>query len=775
MLQKLRRILLTTTLLFVFSSAVAVHAFVVRNIVIHGNQRLSNGTIFSYLSIHPGQRYTDMIGDTIIETLFKTGFFNNVRLQRSGNTLIVTVSERPTIGLLKIEGNKEIKTEQLYKVLKKMHLVEGDVFDTSKLNQIRIGLENEYSRLGHYVAVVNTRVQKEPKNQVALTIQITEGPLTRVNSITFKGNKNFSDWTLRETFQLSTSRILSFFNHHDRFSNEQLDKDLTSLRDFYFNHGYLKFKVVDKSVKFNSTHTRVNIQITIDPGPVYRISGFRVDEHDKYLDQIQKMIDIKPGEVFQRSKIIALNKRIANFFADRGYAYPKIFPETKLNDKNNTVFIAYHVNVGERIYVRHIKISGNEHTNERVIRSQLRQMEAALYSRGKIEESKRRIQNLGYLTDTTYTPSPVAGHPDQVDLDYHVKEVRAGKASVNGGYSDIEGFIYGANVAEPNFMGSGKFVSLGFTRSKFSSNYSFAYNNPFYTIDGVGRGFNIYYTHTTPGKVNLESYTMGDFGTHFSYTIPLSEYNTASLGAGYDYIDIRNVDRTRISPTVVQFLDKHEPAYNNFVVTGGITHQSLDRIIFPNRGNLQQIAVTASAPIFKSSLGYLTSTYSGKWYWSLGQSGFVVEPHTILGFGAGYGRDKLPFFNNFYGGGIKTLPGFEPNSLGPKNPHDTTQAMGGNLEMFAGVNFFAPTFFHGKIRVGGAFNIGNIYDTQRVHTNPSVQYEQVKLNTLRMSAGVLVSWWWPLGAPIDIALGFPLNKKAGDETSIFGFSMGGSL
>ncbi len=780
MILKLRRNVtkfFALTALSVALSSAWADDFVIQNIVIKGNERLSTGTIFSYIPVHPGQTFTDAEGDATITALFRTGNFKDVTLQRMGNTLVVNVTERPTIGYLKIVGNKEIKTKQLFTVLKNMNLVEGDVFDSTKLQQIKIGLENEYSRLGHYVAIVTTDVKPEPRNQVALTIQVTEGPLSKVHRITFSGNEHFGQSKLRGVFQLTTPGIMTLINHHDRFSNEQLDADLESLKNFYYNHGYLRFKVISKSVTFNPTHTAVTIHVNLFEGPVYRISGYRVNEQDRYVHRVESMIHLKTGSVFSRQDIIDTNKRIANFFADRGYAFPSINPVPQLNDQDHTAFVVFNVSEGTRIYVRTINIVGNTHTTERVIRNQLRQMEQSVYSRSKILESTRNIQaGMPYLTDVSEVPVPVPGHPDQVDLDYHVKEINAGKASVQGGYSDVEGFIYGANLTEPNFMGTGRYTSLGFTRSKFSSNYNFTYENPFYTIDGVSRGFNISYTNTTPGKINLESYTMNDFGVNFNYGIPLSEYNSWGFGAGYDYINITSVNTQTISPSVTQFLNAHPPAYNQLNGTVNFTHQSLDRAIFPNSGSLQQLALTVGPPMGKVSLGYYKATYNGKWFIPFGDSGFVLEPHDVAGFGGGIGStDTLPFFNNFYGGGIETLPGFQPNSLGPKNPNDTNQSMGGNLELFAGMNMFAPTFFNDKVRVGATFNVGNIYDTHHLNTTPAISYESVNFSSLRMSAGTLIQWWWPLGAPIDISLAVPLNLKKNDQRGVFGFSMGGSL
>lgn len=754
----------------------AASRFVLRNIVIQGTQRLSTDTVFSYLPIHEGQVFTPANGDATIKTLYNTGFFSDVRLLRTGNTLIVRVAERPTIGLLSIKGNKEIKTKDLLKVLKHMEIMEGSVYDSSKLNALRQGLEEQYSIMGHYVAVVNIRVKKEPRNQVALYINITEGPLAKVKDIHFVGNHAFSQRELRDTFTLSESGFMTIFNHHDRFSQTQLDKDLFSLKNYYYDHGYLRFKVLSKQLRFNPTHTKVYITVTVSEGPVYRISGFRIAGHPQHKAQLLKMITLQKGTVFSRSQILAINNQIANYFADRGYAYPIVNPTPQLDDAHHTVFIVFYIDRGKRIYIRQISIVGNQRTSGVPIRDELRQMESSVYSRSKIKESTRRIRTeMPYLKNVTVTHSPVANHPHEMDLVYHVKEVAAGRASLQGGYSDVQGFLYGASIVEPNFMGAARYVSLSFQRSAYAQNYAFNYNNPFYTIDGVSRGFGIYYTNTTPGKVNLESYTMRDFGINLGYGIPLTEFLTGSLGVSYDYIRIANVNKSTISPSVVQFLDKYPSPYNQFKVNAGLTYQTLDRAIFPTAGSLQSIGVTVGPPISDWSLGYVISSYNGKWYWPVAQSGFVLEPHTTLGYGHGLGSRPIPFFNNFYGGGIATLPGFDANSLGPKNPHDLSQATGGNLQFFAGLNVWAPTFFNDKLRVAAIYDIGNVWQTHRANTSPQIAYEGLSLRNIRMSAGIMVSWWWPLGAPIDVSLAFPLNKKKNDQEQIIGFSMGGSI
>ena len=522
----------------------------------------------------------------------------------------------------------------------------------------------------------------------------------------------------------------------------------------------------------------MDIHIVVSEGPVYHISGYSIDEQDKYARQIRPLITFKKGDVFSRAKLLNINKMISAFFANKGYAFPQIQPVPVMDDQHHTVFIVFHVAIGQLVYVRNIDITGNTRTDQRVIRTQMLQMEDSLYSKWQIMEGKQRIQaDLPYLSNVKVTTIPVPGNPSLVDLDYDVKEVNAGKASLQGGYSDIDGWIYGASFSEPNFMGSGKSVSLGFTRSQYSSNYTFSYMNPFYTIDGVSRGYNIYYNYTTPGNVGLQSYTESDVGANFSYGIPISLYDSINAGAGYDYIIINNVNTSSISPSTAQFLQNNPSPYNEPNVTTGLTHQSLDRAIFPTSGNLQQITATMSPPLgVQSTLGYYTATYNGKWFIPFGNSGFVLEPHATIGYGGGIGVDgTLPFFENFYGGGIGSLPGFEPNTLGPKNPNDTEQAIGGNLEAFAGLHFFAPDIFGGRVRYGALLDAGNIYETNQQTYTPAINYGGPAFSNIRVAAGALISWAWPLGAPIDISLAYPLNKKSEDQPSVFGFSMGASL
>lgn len=774
-----KRFCLFITAMLLFSSAVfASSTFIVRHIKVNGLQRVSRDSVVAAMPIHVGQTYHADSGVKIISDIYATGFFSRVRLAKEGNTLIVSVVERPTIGLIRISGNETIKSKQLKPVLKKMGIVIGNTYDPSQLHAIVLGLQQQYAALGHAGAAVTPSVQHLSRNRVAIQIKIKEGAAQIVRSIKISGNRRFSESELLKQFKLTTPGLFSWFTHDDQFSKMKLAADLEKLKNFYFNHGYLQFRIVSKRVKTLTNGRGVAITIQVFEGDQYRVSGYRITGHlspdvNKAIHHILAGLIIH--EPFSREKVVGLTKQIGDELSNHGYAFPMVTPIPQLNTKKHTVFLNFHIEQGRHVYVREVHIAGNHITNGLAIRTQLRQFEGSVYSGKNIRESKRRIANLGYLNNIQVAVKKVPGKTNQVDLNYHVHEVSAGRASVQAGYSDVDGFLYGASISEPNFMGSGRFVSLGFQRSEFSSSYNFSYTNPFYTISGISRGVSVFYNHTTPGKVNLDPYTMDSYGASVTYGIPVSEYSQFSLGGGYSHIAISNVNPGVVSPTVQLFLRRKPSPFNQFKAVANVSRATLDRAIFPTSGSAQSLALTLGVPVLKSSLAYYQLVYDARYYYPLGH-GFVINTHLTLGYGDGYSDTPgLPFFNNFYAGGLRTLPGYEANTLGPKNPHNLSQALGGNVEILGGLNFILPNFISDKVRTAIILDAGNIFQTHQPATTPPVNYESVSLKNLRVTAGIMVSWWSPLGAPLDFSLAVPLNKKPGDQLALFGFSFGATM
>lgn len=777
-----KKILWVVGSLFIVVQSAYASTFIVNRIQVVGNQRLTSSAVLSYLPVHIGQKFNTDESAAIISALYKSNHFSDVSLLRRGNTLVVKIKEKPTIGRFVITGNKKIDDKKLKPVLKDLKLQVGDVYSAEKMNEFRQGLVEAYKNMGRYDVVVTDTVKPTPYNTVDVHVVVHEGITTKVHSIHFSGNHAFSDHTLREQFTLTTPGIFTILNHRDLYSPLQLDKDLVSLQNFYFNHGYLEFRVLSKKVEISPDRKHANIYIQIYEGPVYHLSGCKITGKYAANKELKKIIsELKVGEVFSRKKIIEIDTQIGNYFSDRGYAFPKINATPDLNRAQRTVFLTFNIETGSRTYVRFVHVAGNSRTTGKALRYQMRQLEGSTYSLKEINESKRRIANLPYFKDIEVTPTPVEGASNQVDLNYHVTEVSAGRASVQGGYSDVDGFIYGASISDPNFMGTGKYASIGFQNSDYAQHYSIGYTNPFYTTSGMSRGFNIYYTHTTPSDVNLDEYTMDTYGLNINYSMPLSEYNYLTFGYGYSHVDIEHVNPLTLSPSAYQFTLLHGTEYNDFTGSVGIIHSSLDRAIFPMSGNYQALSGTLGVPIFDSSLGYYKLDYSGRWYWRLGhRSGFVLHPHLMAGYGDGVGDVKsLPFFLNYYGGGIDTLPGYEPNTLGPQNPNDPGNAVGGNFEVFGGLNLIFPIGIQ-SIRTSLFVDFGNIFQTHKTAGNPGsprvgpIRYEDVDFDNLRFSGGLLVSWNSPFGI-ISVAYGMPFNVKTGDNVQQFGFTFGTSL
>ena len=775
-------LLLITLSLFVAQSVYAA-AFTVHRILVQGNQRLNSSAVLSYLPIHIGQRFDTAKSGTIIKSLYDSGYFADVRLLRQGNTLIVRVQEKPTMSKLTITGNKKIKDDRLKPVLKDLKLQVGDPYSPEKLNQLQQGLIEAYKNIGRYDVAVTNSVKPGPYNTVSVHVIVHEGVTTKVHSIHFSGNHAFSNHSLREQFTLTTPGIFTFFTHSDLYSPLQFSKDLVNLQNFYYNHGYLDFRILSKKVTVSQDREHVDIFIRVYEGPVYRISGYKIAGKYANNPDIRKIVsDVHPGQVFARDQLVDINKQIGNYLADRGYAFPKVNAVPQLDREKRTVFLTFNIEPGHRTYVRFIRVAGNDRTTGKALRYQMRQLEGSAYSLKNIKESKRRIANLPYFKDVKVRPTPVPDAPSQVDLDYHIKEVSAGRASIQGGYSDVDGFLYGANISDPNFMGSGKYVSIGFQNSDYANQYSFGYTNPFYTSYGMSRGFNVYYTHTTPADVNLDQYTMDTYGINVNYTMPLSEYNYLDFGFGYSHVAIGNVNPALISPGAFQFLLLHDSPYNNFTAAIGIVHSNLDRAIFPMSGSYQALTGTLAVPIFDSSLAYFKADYSGRWYWRLGhQSNFVLHPHLAAGYGNGYDDvNAFPFFLNYYGGGIDTLPGYEPNTLGPQNPNDPGNAVGGNFEIFGGLNLIFPNGISDNVRTSLFVDFGNVFQTHKTAgnpgnpTRPATSYEDIEFDNLRWSAGLLVSWRSPFGV-ITVGYGIPFNVKTGDQVQQFGFTFGTNI
>ncbi|MCK4608018.1 MAG: outer membrane protein assembly factor BamA, partial [Gammaproteobacteria bacterium] len=733
----IKRHLFVLIVLIAFAAqALAASGFTVNKVEAQGLHRVSLGTFLSYMPLKSGDWFSYSDSTKIINTLYKTGFFSDVSLYRKNNNLLVKVVERPTIGALNISGNKKIKTKDLKAALKDQGIAVGEVFDHSVLEEVRQALLQQYYNLGHYNVEVSTNETKEPRNRVAVNITISEGPIAKIKEIKVIGNHKFSDKELLKDFSLSSPSLLTWITNADQYSKEKLDGDLEKLRSYYMDRGYLEFKIDSTQVSITPDKQHVYIVVHVVEGPIYHVSGVKLTGNllDK-RKEIEKLVQVHKGEVFSRKKVIDTSSTINKYLGNFGYAFANISPHPKIDKQHHLVFVDFKVKPGKRIYLRRINFSGNTKTEDKVLRRELRQDEGGLFDLSSINESKRRLSNLGYLKDVHPQLKPVPGQPNQVDLQYDVKEMSSASASVQLGYSDLDGLIYGASVSDRNFLGTGKTLGVQFDNSDYDDMYSIHYLNPYYTKNNISLDTSIFYEQTKPYDIDdVSDYAMDTSGIDVNYGIPVSELNRINIGYGYEHTEIRTYSG---SPDEVNdFVNKYGRIFDNVKLNAGWQYSNLDRAIFPRKGFTQSIDGELGLPIMKRSLEYYKLDYDATFYQPMSKY-FVLDLHGYLGYGNGYGKmHELPFFENYFAGGIGSVRGYDADSLGPLDSNG--DSIGGNVSVYGSVGLVIPSPTD-SIRPTIFVDAGNVYDK-------SLGYP-VDASQLRYAVGLQIEWYTPF-APL---------------------------
>jgi len=767
-------------------------AFTVTSIHLDGLKRVPKSTVMRVLPVKVGSRMTESLSEKVIERLYHTGFFNGIDLSHDGGRLIISFSERPMIAVIHITGNKEITGTKLKPVLDSLNIKIGETYYPSKLNEIVRGLEQQYNAIGFHGVTIEPVVKKEPRNRVSINIHIHEGKVSKLWHLKIEGNHAFSAFTIRRQMGLSRKNIISWFTHSDRFSEERLGDDMKAIDTFYRNHGFVRFHFTKRDITRGPNG--VSVVLGVSEGEKYKVG--KVDITGNTLHQkeaLMGLLRIKTGEIFTLRGMKATSDLINGYFGNNGFAYPNIHPITVIDDSNHTVNITFDIKPGSKVYVRYINFTGNTRTADAVLRREMRQLESSLYSSVQINRSKERLNLLGFFKSVDVSSRPVPGHKDMVDLDVKVEEMRTGKAQVQAGYDNEHGFLYGANITEPNFMGTGNALSFGFQNSLVDQNYSISFTNPYYLPSGVSRGMSVFYSKVSnQGSYNLDSsYHQDGYGANVSYGFPITEHDRLSFGYGYERVNIKGLQTTGIQAAVPSVRDFMTPtgesdprtkeSFDDVKLMFGWSYNSLDRAIFPTRGISSSAGLEVSLPVFGSSANYYLGTYDMQWYKPLGK-GFIVKFHSLIGYGQGYDNDvvagnRLPFFKNFYAGGISSLPGYEANTLGPYNLAGGT-GIGGNLETIFGLDLIVPNPISDRVRTAVILGAGNIFQS-KVYQPDADDANLANVNSfsfkrLRTAGGVMVSWYSPMGM-ISVSLAWPLTHHANDQTQAIGFTFGGTF
>lgn len=752
---------------FLSAKAWAFEPFVVRDIRVEGLQRIAAGTVFNYLPVKVGETFDEARSAEAIRALFKTGYFSDVRLEREGDVLVVAVVERPAIADVTISGNKEMATEQLLDALKQIGLTEGRVFDRSLLDKVEQELRRLYFSLGKYAVQIQSTVTPLERNRVGIAIDISEGRAARIRQINIVGNKVFSDEELLEEFQLSPTTLFSFYTKNDQYSREKLAADLETLRSYYLDRGYINFNIESTQVSITPDKKDIYITINVSEGEQFTISEIRL-AGDLVLpeEELRKLIVAEQGAVFSRKIVTESANKIGERLGNEGYAFANVNTIPEIDKEAKQVAVTFFVDPGKRAYVRRINFSGNTRTHDDVLRREMRQLEGAWISTEKVERSRTRLERLGYFEKVNVETPAVPGTPDQVDVNFSVVERPSGSLLAGAGFSQSDGLLINLSITQDNFLGTGRRVSATFNNSDINTIYSFSYHNPYYTIDGVSRGFNVYFRETDADEANISRYFTDVYGGNMTFGIPLSEDDTVRIGFGYENTDLK--ETVRSPQEITDFIADNGNQFNTFSITGSWARDSRNRAIFPTRGSVQRISAEVALP--GSDLMFYKLSYRHEWYYPLTET-VTLSLNGELGYGDGYGdTDALPFFKHYYAGGPRSVRGFKANTLGPRDtpaPGEDSRPFGGNVRTVGNIELIFPPPFADKdnqsLRASAFIDAGNVFDTSRG--------EDFDLGELRFSAGVGIMWFSPLG-PLTFSFAQPLNDKDGDETEVFQFTLG---
>ncbi len=752
----------------VASRAAHAGSFVVDDIQVKGLQRISAGTVFNYLPVNVGESFSDEKQGEAIRALFNTGFFKDITLERDGNTLIVNVVERPSVAKIVIEGNKDIKKEDLADALKKIGLAEGKVYNKQVLDKVEQELRRQYFSHGKYGLKIKTEVTELTRNRVGIHIDISEGRVAKIKQINIVGSKAFSNDALKKDFELSTTNFLSFYSKDDQYSKQKLSADLEKLRSYYLDRGYINFSIESTQVDITADKKEIYITINVKEGDVYtlekvKLSGELVVEPDELI----KLVRVGPGEIFSRKNATETSKAISDRLGDEGYTFANVNMVPEINENDKTVAMTFFVDPGKRVYVHRINFKGNTKTRDEVIRREMRQMESSWASSSKIERSKTRLDRLGYFEEVGVETPPVVGAADQIDVNYTLKEKASGNLQAGIGYSQVQGIIFNTNISQDNIFGTGKRVNFAFNNSSVLTRYNFGYMDPYYTLDGVSLGYDVGYTSRDGYQANISRYNTDVANAGFNFGIPLNEFDQLGFDVDLKHTKISTSD---YSPQEISnFINDKGSTFVTLSTSAGWTHDTLDRAVFSHSGGQQRVSALATVP--GSDLTYFKIGYKHQYYFPL-SSDFTFRVLGEVAYGSGYGNtSELPFYENYYGGGSSSVRGFRDNTLGPRdtprkdsNGNNITnpRPFGGASKILGKAELFFPVPFLSdvkSVRIGSFVDAGNISDG-------------LNFNNMRYSAGLSGEWLSPFGA-IAVSVAQPFNANSStDDVQNFQFTFG---
>ncbi len=766
-----RRSLIVSALALALSApAQAFEPFVVRDIRVEGAQRVEPGTVFSYLPVKVGERITPEQADAAVQRLFETGFFSNVAIDRDGDVLVVTVDERPAIGEITFSGMKEFEPEPIRKALREMGIAEARIFDRALVRQAEQELKRQYLAKGKYAVQVNTVVTPLPRNRVALRFEVQEGEAAKIREIRIVGAQAFKEKDLLSRFQLTTPGWFTWYTKSDQYSREKLSQDLENLRSFYMNQGYLDFRIESANVTISPDKRDIFITIAVHEGEKYRVRDVQLaGQFPVAAEELVPLVQLKPGEVYAREKLEKSIQAITDRLGQEGYAYANVNAAPEIDRERHEVAFTLLVDPGRRMYVRRIDIGGNTRTRDEVIRREMRQMEGEWYDIAKVTKSKQRIERLGFFDEVRVDTEPAPDATDQVDLRVQVKERPTGNLMLGAGFSSDEKLVLSGSISQENFLGTGKSLAAAVDTSKSRRTYSLSFTDPYYTIDGISLGYDLYQRTYDPSRsYYVANYKTKSLGAGIRLGWPISEDDTLNFGLSIDNTEIITYDD---SPTRYRdFCTAANRAYDcsgilTLAFTAGWSRDTRDSRLYPTKGIYQRLVGEIDLPPGDVKLGRIVAQHQ-HWFPFGERSALMLNAE--MGIQKAYGGKEVPFYRNFYAGGISSVRGFRAASLGTKD--ENGDAYGGTRRLVANAEYFFPMPGTGQDR---SFRWSVFVDTGYVWD----EGEKMRLSDLRASVGVGLTWVSPIG-PLKFSVAVPvrkdLDKTPGqqDRTEKFQFQLG---
>ncbi len=735
----------------------AIEPFVLQDIRVEGLQRTDPGTVFAALPFRVGDTYTDDKAAAALRALFATGLFKDVRIEIDGRVAVLVVEERPVIESVNFVGLKEFDKDTLAKSLKDAGIGEGMPFDRALVDRAEQEIKRQYLSRSLYGAEVVTTITPTERNRVNVSFAMTEGDAAKIKEIRIVGAKVFSESTLTGLLDLTTSGWLTWYTKNDRYSRAKLNADLDTLRAYYQNRGYLEFNIENAQVTISPDKQDISLTITVSEGQPYTVTEVKLA--GEYLgkdDDFKRLIGIRAGEPYRAAAVTGTTKNFTDRFATYGYAFAQVEARTEIDREKGQVAIVLAANPQRRVYVRRIDVAGNTRTRDEVVRREFRQLESSWYDGERIKLSRERAERLGYFKEVTVENNEVAGTADQVDLTVNVVEKPTGNLMLGMSFSSAERLALSASIKQDNVFGSGNYLGLEVNTSRTGRNLVFSTVDPYFTVDGISRGIDLYYRTSRPYNSLGDQYQISNPGGAIRFGVPFSEYDTVFFGIGLEQTNIGA--NAGIPNQYFDYRFRYGATSTSVPLTLGWARDERDSALTPTAGRYQRVNVEWS---IAGDVRFIRTNAQYQQFFPIWQK-LTLGLNGEVGWGVGQGGRPYPVFKNFYGGGLGSVRVFEQNSLGVIDP--TGAYVGGARKVNLNAELYFPVPGTGNdksLRIFAFADAGNVWR----------EGEKITASSLRTSAGLGLSWISPMG-PLKLSYGAPLHKLATDRIQRFQFQIG---